>query len=723
MKNYINIVFSFALLWPFAHAAGSSEEMATIEYLKSLDLAQLMEVEVALDDVFDVFDGLVKRRKVTVASGVEQSMARAPAVTSVITAQDIEATGAVDVDEVLATVPGLHVARDNFYNPIYSIRGLYSLTNPETLVLINGIPIKDLVSGNRGTAWGGMPLRNIARIEIIRGPGSAVYGADAFSGVINIITKQRADIDGTEIGASFGSFNTYEAWVLHGSTWGGIDIAAAVDWRDTDGHQEIIAQDRQSELDRQTQTNASFAPGPANLGRRWIDANLDISKDHWRFRTGYQGRPHNETGAGGAQSLDPLGYLSDDRFSADVTYHNPTLTKNWELQAQLSLMDRSFASNDVRLFPPGTRQPFPNQKNGVIYPEGVRQSHTLAQRYITFELDSFYRGFQNHVLRLGAGYVRQNLYKSDYRTNRGMGADGKPIPLSAGVVDLTGTSAALIPTGERKNLHAFLQDTWAFYDNWELTAGVRFDDYSDFGNTLNPRAALVWQTTPKLTSKLLYGQAFRAPSFRELYIFNNVFRGNSDLKPEEIETWELAFDYQASQSLNLASNLFSYRVSDKILFAPVPNSTLLRAENYASQHGYGMEFEARWKMSARSSLMMNYAYAKSASSDHDIGNYPHHSAYLRTDWLIVPNWYLDVQANWVGLRERFILDAALAKPSDYHTIDLTLRRKDIRAQDWNFALGVRNLFDADVREPLSREIPGDLPLAGRNFFVELRYQF
>jgi iron complex outermembrane receptor protein len=718
------IALSVALFCFPAYAANATEKDAeTIEYLKSLDFSQLMEVEVSLDDVFDVFDGLVNRRKVKVASGVEQSMARAPAVTSVITAQDIEATGADNLDEVLQMVPGLHVSRDNLYNPIYSIRGLYSLTNPETLVMINGIPIKDLAAGNRGSAWGGMPLHNVARIEVIRGPGSAVYGADAFSGAINIITKQVADIDGTEMGARVGSFDTYEAWMLHSDAWGDVAVAVALEWRDTKGHAETVTADRQSALDRQTGSSASFAPGAVELERRWLDAHIDLHKDHWRLRAGYQGRPHNGTGAGGAQSLDPIGYLSDARYNVDLSYHNPVLTKNWDVKAQLSLIERDFASNDVHLFPAGTRLPFPQQPNGVVYPNGVRQSHDFSQRYTTVAVDSFYRGLRNHVLRLGAGYAVQDLYDSTYFTNRGIGANGKPIPPHAGMVELTGTPAIIIPTAKRKNLHAFIQDTWAFYDSWEVTAGIRYDDYSDFGTTINPRAALVWQTSSKLTTKLLYGQAFRAPSFRELYVFNNVYRGNKDLTAEEIETWEVAFDYRASDSLNLAANLFSYEVSDKILFVPLPDSNLLSPENYGNQEGYGMEFEARWKMSAKSSLMFNYAYANSESDNADIGNYPHHSAYLRSDWLLAPNWYLNAQANWVADRSRPPADMGLSETADYVTVDLTLRHKDINAKTWNFAFGARNIFDTDAREPISRQIPGDLPQAGRSFFAELRYRF
>lgn len=113
-----------------------------------------------------------------------QPVRRAPSTATVITAEDIEASGAVDLDEVLETVPGVHVSRSYFsYKPIYVFRGVHGVTNPHVLMLLNGIPVTNLYHGDRGQFWGwnGLPLENIQRIEVVRGPGSALYGSDAFT--------------------------------------------------------------------------------------------------------------------------------------------------------------------------------------------------------------------------------------------------------------------------------------------------------------------------------------------------------------------------------------------------------------------------------------------------------------------------------------------------------------------------------------------------------------
>jgi len=148
----INIIL-YGTAWSDSFSTSdSNEEKLQIASLIDLSLEQLLEVEV-----------------VSIATGTSQSILKAPAATTVITSQDIEAMGAIDLEEALETVPGLHVARYNVgYSPIFTFRGMYTEINPQVLIMINGISIKNLYFGNPGLIWGGMPLKNVARIEIIR---------------------------------------------------------------------------------------------------------------------------------------------------------------------------------------------------------------------------------------------------------------------------------------------------------------------------------------------------------------------------------------------------------------------------------------------------------------------------------------------------------------------------------------------------------------------------
>ena len=195
---------------------------------------------------------------ISIATGSPQPLRRAPAVATVITAEEIAAMGALDLDEVLETVPGIHVSRSTqIYSPLYMIRGIHSEFNPQTLMLQNGVPMTTLFVGNRGNIWGGLPVENIARIEIIRGPGSALYGADAYSGVINIITKTAAETPGFELGARTGSFKSRDGWVLHGGKRGPVDVAAYLRVGRTNGFKEPVTADAQTVLDGLFMTSAS----------------------------------------------------------------------------------------------------------------------------------------------------------------------------------------------------------------------------------------------------------------------------------------------------------------------------------------------------------------------------------------------------------------------------------------------------------------------------------
>jgi outer membrane receptor protein involved in Fe transport len=713
----------FATLSAYGTELDEVNEEAMIEYLQNMEFGQLTEVEVSLDEVFDVFDGLIKKRRVKVATGAEQSAARAPSVTTVITSQDIEATGARNLDEVLETVPGLHVARRSSvaYDPIYTFRGIYSDDNFEVLKLVNNIPVSTLTGG---ILWAEMPVNAIARIEIIRGPGSAVFGADAFAGVINIITKD--DINGTETGIRVGSFDTQEAWVLHGSHWGGFDVALALEYHTTDGQREIIDVDAQTQFDKAFNTNASLAPGSLNLQKRYLNTHIDVLRGNWQLRAGLHRRRNVGSGAGLAQALDPHGRWAADRINTDLTYHNREFTQYWDVTAQLSYFStKRSAENNHRLYPPGAFR--------GAYPDGFIGNPGKTERHSRLGLSGFYSRFYQHLIRVGAGYHYGDLHEVTETKNFGIDpATGHPIPPGGPVISVTGTPYAYLQKNERKDWYFFLQDAWTFASLWELTAGLRYDHYSDFGSTLNPRIALVWQAHPKLTTKFLYGRAFRAPSFLKLYTINNpVYLGNPDLNPEIIETWELASDYRATDNLHFAFNLFTYDISDKIVFVTEPGTAANRAQNAGIQKGHGLELESRWKMSKKSSLLINYAFQKSTdeNNDHDVGNAPHHQVYLRTDWLLYPNWYLDAQLNWVADRKR-PFDDPRDEIDDYATVDLTLRRKNIGKGHWNFAVSVRNLFDEDAREPSPGpdskgviNMPNDLPLAGRSFFGELRYKF
>ncbi|TNF07523.1 MAG: TonB-dependent receptor [Gammaproteobacteria bacterium] len=670
---------------------------------------------------------------ISIATGMTQPIAKAPAVASVVTAKEIEKMGARDIDEVLETIPGLHVARGtNGYNSIYTFRGIYADFNPQVLMLINGIPITNLFQGDRNLGWGGMPVQAISRIEVIRGPGSALYGADAFAGVINIVTHEANGEDHFEAGARYGTHNTKEYWVSKSGAVGDVKFYGIFEALKTDGFDEIIESDAQSVLDSFTFTSASNAPGSVNMQRENYDARLELVYHNFTARAGAQVRSHGGDGAGISQALVDGNGVSSKRINADLTYETEELINDLSLKVQVShLSTTQEIEGDLVLYPPGSTGPFftgffPTFPGG--FPDGVIGSPEVYERHSRFNITSFYRGIQKHEIGFGAGYYYGDLYKVKESKNYGINPDdGLPIMPGDPIVDVSDTPFAFLTEDERENNYFFVQDVWQLANDWELTAGIRYDHYSDFGDTVNPRLALVWSTTRNLTTKFLYGEAFRAPSFAQTRaLFNPLFQGNADLDPEELKSYEVAFDYRASYNLTLNLNAFYYEWEDIIQFVPAPGGS--QAQNAGEQTGNGLEFEARWQATEKLELIGNHAWQKSEDKNlnKDAANSPEKQVYIQADWEFLPHWFMNVQANWVMDRNRASGDPR-SDIDNYALVDLTLRRKSL----WNnidVALIVKNVFDEDAREPTQNSdfgplIYDDLPLAGQTVMGEIRYRF
>lgn len=650
---------------------------------------------------------------VSLATGSKQPLRGAPAVASVITAEDIAAMGATDIDQILEAVPGLHVNRHpSMGSTQYVMRGVFSTFTPQVLMLQNGIPVTVAVSGNKGSLWGGLPVENIARIEVLRGPGSALYGADAFAGVINVITKTAADINGTEFGLRAGNFGTQDAWMQHGGNLGPMAVAAYLRMGGSDGFKRTIESDAQSRNDRGFGTQASLAPGAINNGLNAIDGGLDLGYGPWRWRTGYKLRDDMGTWGGLGSALDPVGRGKSERITSDLSWTEREFAKDWSLTADAAVMQYKQRFPVLgQIFPPGTRLPTGTFTDGMI---GAPE---FSERQVRLSASAAYTGFANHSLRFGVGQDDLNMYQTKEYRNFTYSAAGVPTP--AGPVVITPTP--FIYPHRRKLSYFYIQDEWNFARDWTLTAGVRRDDYSDFGATTNPRLALVWDASLDLTAKLLYGSAFRAPTFSEQYSTNNpIGGGNPNIKPETNNTVEAAFAWQARQNLLVNLNFFRYDMKDIIRatvnVAPALGSTF---NNTGGQHGSGMELEAVWDATRDVRLTGHYAYQRSIdqASGKDAGYAPHQHLYLRGDWRPAGGWLLSGQVNHIADRVRAVGDTRPAVP-DYTTVDLTLRTQ--RTNQWEFAASLRNLFNTDAREPslAPGTIQYDLPAAPRTFYLQ-----
>lgn len=641
------------------------------------------------------------------ATGSLKPIRLAPSVATVITAEQIEKMGATTLDEILETVPGLHIAPSalNIFSSIWSIRGMRTSVNPQVLLLLNGTPLTDIADGGRFHRFN-MSVSMISRVEVVRGPGSAIHGADAFAGTVNVITKDGHEVVGTQTGIRYGSFDTADVWLQHGGDYGGWNLVSGLEVRKTNGDNN-----RTINQDGLGSGSPSLTPGSLDTRAEQVDLNIALNKeDRWIGR--FYGTWVDDTGmgAGAVQILEgDESTIKNNQYLIDLTYNNKNIVSN---------LDLSF--HGIYLYQ--------NSENHFhFYPATV--SNTIGEPEVTIQTTGLetvgnYNHFSKHALRFSLGMKYYTMETDEFKNY------GSAVPVQFGTpVSVKGTPFIFMDNQNRFLWYFSAQDEWSFIKGWELTAGVRYDHYSDFGSTINPRLALVWEPRYDLTTKLMYGRAFRAPSFQEQYIqANPVLSGNPDVEAEVIDTYELAFDWQPNKDLHIMPSFFYYEIDDIIQFiGPLPS----QAENYGAQKGHGFELEANWQVIDNLQLKANLAYQRSEDKDTDelIADTPEWQFYTEANWAFLPEWNLNGQWFWIGERHRAEADP---RPDidDYNLVNLTLRRKNI-AKHWDLACSVRNLFNQNAREPSPYDpttpagalVPGDYPMEGRAIWGEIRFHF
>jgi len=710
-------IFSSVLLCAGASVAHADTRSTAPTDVYSLSLAELGQVQISI------------------ATGNSTPLDKAPATASVIYAAEIEAMGARTLDDVLETVPGVHISLSTLsrLDSVESIRGIHTGFNSQVLLLLNGVPVKDDITNGRPTLFR-LPVGSIERVEVIRGPGSAIYGADAFAGVVNVITKDAANINQTQFGVKTGSFNSQELWLQTATQWNGIGISFSSDYQHTDGDfSRRISADLQSALDAALGTHASLAPGALSTRYDVIDSHLAISSEQLQVNVWNWVSINNGVGAGAAQALDPTGRQDDRLFMADATYHFQKDDSHWDNSIRLSSM-RYYEYSQFVLLPAGTVVPigadgnidFVSPVGASLFTDGLKGRPSGVMTSTQFDFISIYDGFASQRIRFDTGTWTQGEHTNETK-NFGPGVlDNGSLPavVNGTLTDVSNTPYIFLTDHTRRDNYLSLQDEWNISRNLDLTAGLRYDDYSDFGNTTNPRIALVWAADEKLTTKLLLGSAFRAPSFSELYYKNNpVSLGNPNVQPEQINTEELSFNYRPVSSLQTTLTLFNYQAKKMIDFVADVGATTKTAQNFSAQNGKGFEWEATWKPSQQIQLGVSYSLqdATDAKNDSRIPDAPGKQVKTNLNWLMASDWSLNSQVYFVGDRARAVGDSR-APVKDYTLLNLTLNRKNIFA-GVDFQFTVRNAANADAREPSSPTIPNDYPLESRSLWLGLTYEF
>jgi iron complex outermembrane receptor protein len=647
----------------------------------------------------------------SIATGYGQQLADAPGLVNVITAQDIQRMGATSLEQVLATVPGIHVTTARGFRTVYASRGITSENNSDFLIKIDDVPVRDLALGGRPIVYS-MLVRNISRIEIVRGPGSVVHGSDAIGGIMNIITKTGKELitdpangSGGEATLYGGSFSTYGGALLYGGHTEDFEYALSFQAETTNGNNRRVKRDAQTILDEQFLTSASNAPGRINQDKTQTHFHLDLGyKQKLKFRLGFRKFIDFGSGIGTGGSLVPKESLNNEWANFDIDYHGKigsSIDTETNFIYQFSTQDA-----ELHALPVGSS----------LIPNGMTQIIDYTNQQVIGKTKATITSFEAHKIQIGTGLIMNFLTNLRHKQNfilTETPLSPSPIPVSLPGLVQTKTLFEDPFTKRRRRFQFFamIQDEWMLYPDWNLTTGLRIDKYTDETNPVfSPRVALVHHFSPLLTGKLLYNRSFHVPSFLE-----QAFGDNLD--PEIIDMVELAVEGKDLQANAYSATWFWYNLDNLI----VENSTNFNFAKFSNVDIQGTGVEVSTLRHFTDTLSAKFSYSFSwvveKKSGDVYGLAPNHMIFSEMNWEFFPTWHLNTQIKWISERKRRKTDPR--KHLDgYTNASINLFKEFHYAQFRYLRLNfkINNLFNVDAREPSNSGIvPGDIPLPGRSF--------
>jgi len=351
------------------------------------------------EDIAGVYGGT---DMVSLATGYSRPLFDAPVSASIVSRHDIEGSGARNLAELLQTVTSYYVVSpDGGRTTNLVVRGLES----RVLILVDNVPLyQGLYNGLFGIQ--DLPLDNVERVEITRGPGSALYGADAVAGVVNIITRTSLAEPPKELGARVGNLTTGGGYGIGGAEVAGMHMSVYGGYNQSAATNRVLQADAQSAFDKVFHSHASLAPGRIDDQVKSADARVELSNDHWRVRATW----HNDfavgDGIGTAQALDPNGRSSSQVGNLELVYQNPISTK-WDLSGYLVYTDVEQTAH-LTLYPPGA---FLNH-----FPQGVLQNIDEDENRVRGEGTAIYGARNNRVL-LSVGAFTEDAHTTKDKRN------------------------------------------------------------------------------------------------------------------------------------------------------------------------------------------------------------------------------------------------------------------------------------------------------------------
>lgn len=508
--------------------------------------------------------------QVDIASKTSETLSSVPSTMSVFSRKQIQALGVDNAYEIMNFVPGMQSTRGDWVGavPKDHARGVY-LDSGNVLVMINGERVNESSFGKASVYMPYIPIEIIEKIEFIRGPGSALYGSNAFLGVMNIVTSKERNALQLVVGnngryGATGQFNT--------SFSDDTSLFASFSYDQKDGE--------------------SYPQGVKDpLEALYLEAGVDYKKLQLRAR-------YNETSLD--EFLNLAGYSTQNQHTSDNTFVG--IKYNWINNDKLKL-DSSYSYTKHNIASAGLIAAFDDIPDFLLGPAW----QTTDSK---FETELSYQFENQWQLAAGIEYAEAKQVEAGVRTNyyddESMLVIIDPAYYQQGIVTVMDFPefASLKYTFETYSAYGQLKIPYS--DALTLFVGARYDDVKDIDSKLSPRLAGVYVINPEHTVKVQYGESFRTPVTNELFSNDDVTVGNPSLRSESVKTTELVWHYQTSE-LQANAVLFYNELNDFINIEPTQsNDALFTFTNSFNTQNSGIELDATWQSSKEFSVTGTY---------------------------------------------------------------------------------------------------------------------
>lgn len=628
-----------------------------------------------------------------------------PGVVTILEKKTLLATGVRTVAEALTLIPGFGKPEPQLNNdePVFrGLGGIYTGSSGKIRYMVNGIVTNNTISANSSLVLQ-MPVDQIERIEVISGPGAAIYGEYALLGVINVITEQSANF-------AYARFTDYDTQAVGGHyRWehspqyhSSLNVSLwQSDGGDINSGTDILYALGQPEL--------SVAPGQPNLKRRFLSAFYNLDAKNWSLTAFLLGDQRGDR-FGAANALSGSTEFTQKTSQYGVEWKTQAKVNSWIVNSRIAAKHYQRKNENTFLLPAGIFR--------LFEVDLVTNSNEGENRFELASKLSRQQGTHHQLLGVELSESKSEDISFEATFDESTLLPGLNIasPLAESTTQPLG-----LENKSRRISSLYFSDQYQPSDRLQFVSGLRVDHYSDIreSSLFSPRVSASYRKSTNHLLKAQYARAFRPPSFSELHyrigLSSDGHAGNPDLDSEIIDTLEFVHSYRDKRSL-LRTTLFASRISD--LIRHINRGRFENVHDVDSQ-GIELDFEHNPRLGIRWLGNLSYVEATNTSNSQPLEGSIRWLGNLGFNWQPRSRYSTTIRYQYVGERFR-APDDRRDKLGGYSIINLHGLIHDFLSPGLSLRLGINNLFDKDTFNPApTGTYINDYPAPGREIWLQL----